>query len=95
MRKKNMTQAATGQKKRGKNPTPKQARALAGMSQRELARRVPCTQATVNRVEQLGRFPRTPAVRAAYLKALGLIEQPNGRLVLGATTAPVPEGGAP
>lgn len=66
-------------------PTPKAARAAAGISQRELARRVPTTQATVNRCEQQGRYPRQGALKAAYLRALSVVDPsvtPNVQPVL-------------
>lgn len=56
-------------------PAPAAARAKTGISQRELARRVPTTQATVNRCERLKTYPRQRALRAAYLAALGLSEK--------------------
>lgn len=56
-------------------PKPKDARAALGISQRELARRVPTTQASVFRFEKEGHYPKHRALRAAYLAALGLAEE--------------------
>lgn len=61
-------------------PTPKEARAAAQITQRELAKRVPTTQKTVNLAEQTGRYPRQLALRQAYLKALGLPADVAGSL---------------
>lgn len=58
---------------------PKTARAAAGLTQRELADLVPTTQSTVNKCEQLGSYPRQRALRAAYLRALGLTEAGEAR----------------
>ena len=57
------------------NPSPKSARAAKGLTQRQLAALVPCTQCTVFRIEKQGRYPRTKSIRAAYLAALGLTEK--------------------
>lgn len=53
-------------------PHPAKARAAKGLTQRALATLVPTTQVTVFRCEQSGRYPSHRALRAAYLRALGL-----------------------
>jgi ribosome-binding protein aMBF1 (putative translation factor) len=58
--------------RRTKPLTPKAARESAGLTRTALAAAVPCSLALVYRVERRETFPAQPAMRIAYLRALGL-----------------------
>ncbi len=54
-------------------PHPRKARENAGLSQRALASLVNTSQVMVCRWEKLGCYPKQTHLRAAYIRALGLV----------------------
>lgn len=59
---------------RARLPAPRAAREAAGLTQAQLAERIGSTAPSVCRWEKRGKYPQHPAIRRAYLAALGLAE---------------------
>ena len=57
-----------------KLPNPKTAREAKGLLPAELAQAVPCALSQVYVYENARKYPKHRALRAAYLRALGLTE---------------------
>lgn len=64
--------ASDMKQKPAKLPHPRKARISAGLKWRALADKAQVSTATISACEKSGKYPRQRAIRAAYLRALGL-----------------------